>query len=243
LNGGHAPSEQDLRAGRYLLMVVSDTGTGMDDETRRHIFEPFFTTKDVGKGTGLGLSMIQGIVKQSGGAIEVESRVGQGTSFKIYLPSLAEAVQDAERPRIAAAAGGRETVLVVEDHAEVREFASAALRSFGYQVIEAESAASALRLCEEGRDRVDLVLTDVVMPNSSGRDLATEMGQRWPAIKVLFMSGYTDDAILRHGVVRGDAEFIQKPFSPNQLALKVREMLLPPEVPGAGAAEIAGPRS
>jgi len=208
------------------MLAVSDTGMGMSEETRGHIFEPFFTTKGVGKGTGLGLSTIHGIVQQSGGYVEADSEVGRGTTFKIYLPRVADAQPDSEKPEAVTAVGGQETVLVVEDQAVVRRYAAAALRTFGYQVIEAENAEEALQVCERENERIDLILTDVVMPGLSGRELADRLKKRRPGIKVMFMSGYTDDAILRRGDLEKDAEFIQKPFGPDQLAVKVREMLV-----------------
>jgi len=230
-----AQSHLAARAGRYVMLAVSDTGAGMDEETRRRIFEPFFTTKEVGKGTGLGLSMVQGIVEQSGGYIGVYSEPGLGTAFKIYLPEAVAAPAGSRKPDIAPVpvTRGRETVLVVEDQTEVRKFAAFALSSYGYRVIQASNAGEALLLCERERERerIDLVLTDVVMPNMSGKELADRLGRRWPGIKVLFMSGYTDDAIVHHGVLDKSAEFIQKPFSPDQLAAKVQEMLARPERP------------
>ena len=206
---GQVQSDPGARVGRYVMLAASDSGEGMDEETRRHIFEPFFTTKDVGKGTGLGLSMIQGIVEQSGGFIEVESEPGHGTTFRIYLPRVTDAVTDEGMPEALRALGGKETVLVVEDQAEVRKYAAAALRAYGYHVIQAENAGEALLFCE--RERIDLVLTDVVMPLLSGRELANRLEKRWPRVKVLFMSGYSDDAVALHGVLEKGAEFIQKP--------------------------------
>ena len=172
--------------------------------------------------------MVQGIVAQSGGYIDVRSEPGQGTTFKIYLPALAEAAADAGRPAAVPALGGKETVLVVEDQAEVRDYAVAALKAYGYRVIQAENAGAALLLCERERGRIHLVLTDVVMPNMSGRELADRLEKMRPGIKVLFMSGYTDDVIAHHGVLEEGAEFIQKPFSPEELAGKVRAVLGPP---------------
>jgi hypothetical protein len=227
--GSYAQSHPEARAGCYVMLAVSDDGAGMDEETRRRIFEPFFTTKGVGKGTGLGLSMVQGIVAQSGGYIEVYSEPGQGTTFKIYLPALAEAVAEAVRPPAAVPAlEGQETVLVVEDQVEVRDYAVAALKAYGYRVIPAANAGEALLVCERERGRIHLVLTDVVMPNVSGRELANRLGERWPGIKTLFMSGYTDNVVMHHGVLEEGADFIQKPFSPEELAGKVRAVLGPP---------------
>jgi PAS domain S-box-containing protein len=212
-------------AGTYVMLSVSDTGEGMSEETRGHIFEPFFTTKEVGKGTGLGLSTIHGIVEQSGGCVEVASEPGRGTTFKIYMPRVVDAPAESGSPEAVPEMGGKETVLVVEDQTEVREYAATALRAYGYQVMEAANAEEALLVCEREGERIDLILTDVVMPGLSGRELADRLKQRGYGIKVLFMSGHTDDMILHHGVLRKEAEFIQKPFGPGQLAMKVREML------------------
>jgi PAS domain S-box-containing protein len=224
----YARLRPEARAGRYVMLAVSDSGIGMDDETRQRIFEPFFTTKGTGQGTGLGLSMVQGIVAQSGGYIDVYSEPGQGTTFKIYLPGLAEAAPYEGRPAAVPVRGGKETVLVVEDEREVRKYAVAVLKAYGYRVIQAENAAEALLACEHERGRIHLVLTDVVMPNVSGRELASRLGKLRPGIKVLFMSGYTNDVISNHGFLEAGAEFIQKPFSPEELAGKVREVLGPP---------------
>jgi hypothetical protein len=196
----------------------------MIEETRQHIFEPFFTTKEVGKGTGLGLSMVQGIVAQSGGFIEVNSEPGHGSTFKIYLPGVKDAPADSGKPQAATAFRGKETVLVVEDEGEVRKYVAVALRTYGYRVIQAANAEEALLLFEREQGRVDLLLTDVVMPKLSGKELANWLGERGSGIRVLFMSGYADDAIMRHGLPAG-VNFIQKPFSPEQLAIKVREIL------------------
>ncbi len=220
---GQARSHPDARVGRYVMLAVSDTGVGMDEETKNRIFEPFFTTKGIGKGTGLGLSMVQGIVAQSGGYIEVHSEEGKGTTFKIYLPALAEVAADAEVREVVPAAGGKETVLVVEDQAEVRKYAVAVLKEYGYRVIPVENAGEALLRCEQ--EGIDLVLTDVVMPHISGRELADRLKTLQPGIKVLFMSGYTDNIIGHHGVLEEGAEFIEKPFSPEELARKVRTAL------------------
>jgi CheY-like chemotaxis protein len=225
----YAQSHPGARAGPYVMLAVSDTGVGMNEETRRHIFEPFFTTKEVGKGTGLGLSTVHGIVEQSGGYIDVHSEPGHGTTFKVYLPRTEDAAADAGMPEALPAVRGKETVLVVKDQAEVRKYAAAALEAYGYRVIQAESAAEALLVCEREADRIDLVLTDVVMPNLSGRELAHRLEKRWPEIKVLFMSGYTGDAIMHHGAPKEGTEYIPKPFGPDQLAIKVREVLGAPK--------------
>jgi len=224
----HIQSRPGAHAGCYVTLAVSDTGEGMSEETRGHVFEPFFTTKEVGKGTGLGLSTIHGIVEQSGGYVEAVSELGRGTTFKIYMPRVVDAQADSEKPEAQAAMGGKETVLVVEDQAVVRRYAAAALGGYGYRVIEAENADEALLVCERESGRIDLILTDVVMPGLSGGELADRLKKRRPGIKVLFMSGYTDDTIVHQGVLENVAEFIQKPFGPDELAVKVREMLMAP---------------
>jgi hypothetical protein len=216
----------ESHAGRYVMLAVSDTGSGMDEATRQRIFEPFFTTKEAGKGTGLGLPAVQGVVEQSGGFIEVDSEPGRGTAFRIYLPRVEGAAFDSGQSDAVGSLHGKETVLVVEDLAGVREFVVAALRTYGYHAIAAEDAGQALLLCEREGGRIDLVLTDVVMPKVSGRELARRLRERWPAIKVLFMSGY-DDAPVEDAA----GEFIHKPFSTDRLAAKVREVLRSPHRP------------
>jgi len=222
----HASTETGLRTNSYVVLEVTDNGTGMNEEARRRIFEPFFTTKPVGKGTGLGLSMAQGIVEQSGGYIEVTSEPGQGTTITIYLPRVVDAAGDSGEPKSVPVSviGGTQTVLVVEDQAGVREFTADALRAYGYRVIQAESAGEALALCEEERE-IDLVLTDILMPDLSGTELADKLRKRWPAIQVLFMSAYAD-AEIHTGAVDNSTRLLQKPFSPDQLASKVREILV-----------------
>lgn len=215
------------RPGRQVMLVMSDNGVGMDEETRQHIFEPFFTTKEKGEGAGLGLSMVHGIVEQSGGSIELTSEPGRGTTFRIRLPEAeveAEATEE-QAPGIFPALGGKERVLVVEDREEVRNYAAAVLTSYGYSAVQVESASAALQFCEREHEHIDLVLTDVIMPNMTGGELAGRLRARWPGIKVLFMSGYADDAIVQSGGVDGGVELLQKPFSPDQLATKVRAML------------------
>jgi two-component system cell cycle sensor histidine kinase/response regulator CckA len=226
MEDAQAREQLGIGPGRRVVVAVSDTGCGMDRATLARIFEPFFTTKEAGKGTGLGLSTAFGIVKQSGGDIGVQSELGAGTTFKVYLPrveglpaSVPESWPPREQPR------GNETVLVVEDEQQVRRLACSVLRHAGYHVIEAEDAEEALRLCKAGRSEFDLLLTDVVMPKMSGRELAERIAALGHPIKVLFMSGYTDDAVLRHGVRDTGAAFLQKPLTPGSLTRKVREVL------------------
>jgi signal transduction histidine kinase/ActR/RegA family two-component response regulator len=214
------------RPGPHVMLAVSDTGTGIPREIQAQIFEPFFTTKEQGKGTGLGLATVYGIVKQSGGYIEVDSEPGQGTTFRIYLPRLeAEAVTVDRNARPAAAAGGTETILLVEDEEGVRELARDILRASGYTVLEARNGPEALLLCERHQGPLDMLLTDVVMPRMSGRELAERLAPLRPELSVLYMSGYTDDAVIRHGVLAAGTAFLQKPFTPAALVLRVRETL------------------
>ncbi|MBL0160678.1 MAG: PAS domain S-box protein [Bryobacterales bacterium] len=210
---------------RQVRLTVSDDGVGMNEETRRNIFEPFFTTKGIGKGTGLGLSMVHGIVAQSGGRIEVESTPGRGTAFHIYLPSVESVASAFVAPVTSEPLGGTETVLVVEDQLEVLTYAVGVLRVYGYTVMEARAVDQALVLFQQNSSRIDLVLSDVIMPDGGGRNLADALELMRPGVKVLFMSGYTEDVITEHFVDGEDRHFIQKPFSPQQLAAKVRDAL------------------
>ncbi|HET8575952.1 MAG TPA: GAF domain-containing protein [Methylomirabilota bacterium] len=215
-----------LAAGPYVLLTVSDTGVGMDEATRAHIFEPFFTTKDVGKGSGLGLATVYGIVKQSGGHITAESEPGHGTTFAIYLPEAHGAVAAPESSQaLEDAPRGVETILLVEDEAEVRDLARDILELGGYQVLEATTPEDAERICRDERSPIHLLLTDVVMPQMSGRMLAERLMAARPAMRVLYMSGYTGDTIVQHGVEGQGPGFLPKPFTPNDLSRKVREVL------------------
>ncbi len=211
--------------GSYAVLSVTDDGEGMTEETRQRIFEPFFTTKAPEKGTGLGLSIVHRIVAQSQGRIEVQSAPGQGATFRIYLPSREAVTADSGAWRGEADLTGNETVLVVEDQTEVRTYTAAVLRRYGYRVLQAARAAEARETYDREQGQVDLVLTDVVMPDGSGKDLAEQIRERQPGARVLFMSGYADDATMRPGLASGATDFIQKPFSPAELAAKVREIL------------------
>jgi PAS domain S-box-containing protein len=219
----YARRHSGVLAGQYVLTAVADSGTGMTDEVKTRIFEPFFTTKEVDKGTGLGLATVYGIIKQSGGHIEVYSEVGVGTTFKIYLPAvegrLSKLTVGAAKVR-----GGKECILLVEDQEEVRKFALLALQSYGYAVTPAKDGADALSLVE-GLPRVEILVTDVVMPGMSGRQVAEALITRYPEMKVLYMSGYTDDVVVRHGILDGKSAFLQKPYTPRALAQKVRDVL------------------
>ena len=206
---------------------MSDTGHGMDEETRKHIFEPFFTTKEVGKGTGFGLSTVYGIVKQSGGYIYVYSEPDHGTTFKIYLPHLTgtkkqqESLTGKRDPM-----GGAETILLVEDEESLRKMAGRILEGYGYSVIEATDGMDALEITTKGdRLKIDLLVTDVIMPKMGGKELSEKLFEEYPKLKVLYISGYTDNAITDHGMLDEGVLLLQKPFSSQSLAEKVREIL------------------
>jgi two-component system, cell cycle sensor histidine kinase and response regulator CckA len=215
-----------LVAGSYVVLSVSDTGTGMDPETQSHIFEPFFTTKEQGKGTGLGLATVYGIVQQSGGHITVYSQPGQGATFRLYLPRVEDPADRGSgiRPR-AKIPKGSETVLLVEDETEVRELAREALRRGGYAVLEARDGQKALQMAESYAAPIHLLVTDVVMPNMGGPDLAARLQEARPGIKVIYMSGYSEFISAGHGGLGPLTYFLQKPFSLEMLGRKVREVL------------------
>ena len=226
LDGAYASTHVGVTPGEYVMLAISDTGTGMDQDTRTRVFEPFFTTKEKGKGTGLGLSTVYGIVRQSGGNVWVYSELGKGTTFKVYLPQVedevaarADAKEDVPRHR------GTETVLLVEDEDTVRKLTSELLVESGYLVLEANGGEQAMALFKEHKGPIDLLITDVVMPKISGKQVAAQLKEVHPETKVLFMSGYTDEAIVHHGIVDSHIAFIQKPFSENALTRKVRDVL------------------
>jgi PAS domain S-box-containing protein len=217
----------DLPPGQYTAIIVSDTGVGMTAEVKSHLFEPFFTTKPSGKGTGLGLATCYGIVKQSGGYIHVDAEPNRGATFKIYLPVISEAVEDAALPpAFAVVHSGKETVLIVEDEDSVREFTARLLRDAGYASLEASNGVEALRLIENPSGRgIDVMVTDVIMPQMGGKELAERVQQIRPNMRILFTSGYTGEMLDNSGVAQSGAAFLPKPFSATQLTQKIREVL------------------
>jgi two-component system, cell cycle sensor histidine kinase and response regulator CckA len=216
----------DLQPGSYVMLEVTDSGTGMPPEVKNRIFEPYFTTKEAGIGTGLGLAIVLGVVKQSNGFIEARSEPGAGTTFKIFLPR-AEAFPQVEDdfPDLEHAPKGTETVLLVEDEDAVRALLSNVLQECGYTVLEAGGVEDAIRVAAGYAARIHLLVTDVVMPGKGGGILAEKLTAQYPKLKVLYVSGYTDESVGRHGIVREKVDFLQKPFSPLILAHKVREIL------------------
>ncbi len=228
LDEGYARTHAEVEPGPYVMLSVSDSGHGMTLEVQARIFEPFFTTKEVGKGTGLGLATVYGIAKQSGGHIAVYSELDHGTVFKLYLPKVEEASGIAEPERPAQIGRrGTETVLLVEDDEPLRTLAREVLSIQGYTVLDATSPSEALRLAEAYPETIHILLTDVVMPQMNGRQVADHLLAARPGLKVLFMSGYTDAAIVQHGVLEPGTHFLQKPFTPDGLSRKVREALGP----------------
>ena len=225
IDESHRRGQTFIGPGRYVTLSVSDTGMGMDKETQSRIFEPFFTTKEKGKGTGLGLSTVYGIVKQSGGYVMVQSELGRGTTFQIYLPRTEGAAEKHATPAPRAAAGGTETILLVEDEESVRQLVRDTLQSKGYRVVEAENGAAGLAAAENHEGKIDLVITDVVMPGMGGRELVANLTKSRPETKVLYLSGYTEDAILSEGSIEKGTAFLQKPFTLQNLSRKVRELL------------------
>jgi nitrogen-specific signal transduction histidine kinase len=226
LDSSYASRHGPVRSGPYVLLAVSDTGCGMDADVQSHLFEPFFTTKPPDKGTGLGLATVYGIVERSGGYVWVYSEVGRGTTVKIFLPRTEPPDADGEvHPTVVTQLAGTETLLLVEDEDAVRGLAKQVLQKHGYTVLDARLTADAVRICEEYPGAIHLLVTDVVMPQMSGRELVERVKPCRPEMRVLYLSGYTDDAIVRHGVLRAGTPFLQKPFTPTTLAYKVREVL------------------
>jgi two-component system, cell cycle sensor histidine kinase and response regulator CckA len=226
LDGDYPTERVTIPAGRYVMLAVTDTGTGMDAKTKARIFEPFFTTKPVGKGTGLGLATVYGVVQQSGGYIWLYTEPGHGTSFKIYLPRVdAVETETAAEASLAGVLDGSETVLVAEDEEAVRQIIEKALDAHGYRVLSARDGAEALERASVYAGQIDLLVTDVVMPDMNGRELSRRLVETRPNLRTLYLSGYTDDAILHRGVLQQGVAFLQKPFSLRMLARKVREVI------------------
>ena len=219
LQDGPASKNLGVKPGSYVMLAVSDTGVGMDPETRLRLFEPFFTTKAPGKGSGLGLATVYGIIKQNDGQVTVYSQPGCGTIFEIYLPRVKEAVTELDRKRLAQ---GSETILLVDDEEGVRKLVIAVLQSNGYAVLEAANGSAALAVYEKNAHRIDMLLTDVVMPQMTGFELGRQLGERSPALKILYMSGYRDNPV---GAGDTPRAFLHKPFTPDILLGKVREVL------------------
>ena len=226
LDAAYAQEHLGASPGAYTMLAVSDTGTGMDATVRAHLFEPFFTTKEVGKGTGLGLATVEGIVTRSGGSVNVHSEVGRGTSFTVYFPTTdaAEMVATPRRPVARSRARQSEKVLLVEDSEGLRELARRLLQRQGYEVLIASNAQEALRLFDQNPS-IDVLLTDVVMPGASGPELTRRLVAQRPGLKVIYMSGHTEEAVNQHGVIKRGIAFLHKPFNSEVLARKIRETL------------------
>jgi two-component system cell cycle sensor histidine kinase/response regulator CckA len=221
----HAGGYRGVKAGRYVTLTVSDTGTGMTPEVQARLFEPFFTTKGAGKGTGLGMATVHGIVTRSDGTITVNSEIGRGTSFTVYFPRAdAAPLAVAAPPPAVQARASVQTILAVDDEEPLRELTRRLLVKLGYSVLVAANADDACQLFD-ANPSIDLLLTDVVMPGASGPDLVTELVKRRPALKVIYMSGYTDEAIVHHGVLAPGVEFLHKPFTSETLGRKIRDVL------------------
>jgi signal transduction histidine kinase/CheY-like chemotaxis protein len=237
LDSSYAREHQPVEPGPYVMLAVSDTGVGMSAETQAHIFEPFYTTKEPGKGTGLGLSTVYGIVKQSGGYIWVYSETGQGTTFKIYFPRVDQPAQPVSpEKRLAGIQRGTETILLVEDDPQLNQLTSSVLTHCGYKVLTAENPQAGLALCRTHPHEIHLLVTDVIMPKMNGRQLAEEVMKVRPSMRLLFVSGYTSNAIVHYGVLDAGLWFLPKPFSLAALVAKVREVL---DAPGDGQNQAA----
>lgn len=226
LGEAYVKSHLNVRPGRYVLLAVTDTGWGMAPDVQARVFEPFFSNKPGGRSSGLGLSVVCGIVQQSGGSIDVESTPGVGSKFTLFLPAVRGGMPKSEAPSAPSKlVGGGETILLAEDEEPVRNITTRLLETLGYQVVEAENGQEALRLFGECGQKIDLLLTDVIMPDLSGREVAEALQTRKPNLPVIFQSGYTDDTIVSRGILREEVAFLKKPFTLDILARKIREVL------------------
>jgi two-component system cell cycle sensor histidine kinase/response regulator CckA len=226
LDEAYAREHVSVERGPYVMLSVSDTGTGMNEETKAHLFEPFFTTKEQGKGTGLGLATVYGIVRQAGGHVWVYTELGKGTSFKVYLPRVKrDGSSHPSLVQVATRRGGTETVLLVEDEESIRRLAAEVLRESGYTVLEAPLPSAAIAIAEREKGPIDVLVTDIVMPEMSGPELAEAIKGRHPAIRPLFMSGYSSDAVFNRQLLDPGTAFLEKPFRPADLTRKLREVL------------------